>query len=205
MQPDAGARGGRRYIDLRSFSSDVMLHNRVFGSPDFLAWEAGDSDLVLYLDSLDEALLRIDTIASFLADELPLHPTQRLSIRIACRTFVWPHAPLETALRAIWGEASVGVFELAPLRRNDVADAARVRGIDPERFMTEVQKANAVPFAIKPLTLTCCCGSSSATVPCPLGSLISIRKAALAFARSTAPTGAALAVTDISMGNRGIA
>lgn len=153
MQPDAGARGGRRYIDLRSFSSDVLLHNRVFGSPDFLAWEAGDSDLVLYLDSLDEALLRIDTIASFLADELPLHPTQRLSIRIACRTFVWPHAPLETALRAIWGEASVGVFELAPLRRNDVADAARVRGIDPERFITEVQKANAVPFAIKPLTL----------------------------------------------------
>src|SRR5438477_6552683 len=38
-------------------------------------------------------------------------------------------------------------------RRNDVADAARIRGIDPERFITEVQKANAVPFAIKPLTL----------------------------------------------------
>jgi hypothetical protein len=141
------------YVDLRSFSSDVLLHRRVFGNPDFLAWRTGNSDLVLYLDSLDEALLRIDTAAAFLADELPQHPTARLSVRIACRTFVWPYEPLETAFARIWGEEAVGVFELAPLRRRDVADAAAQRGIDAERFIEEVQNANAVPFAIKPLTL----------------------------------------------------
>jgi hypothetical protein len=143
----------QRYVDLRSFSSDVLLHNRVFGNPDFLAWKAGNSDLVLYLDSLDEALLRIDTVAALLADELPQHPTARMSVRIACRTFVWPHEPLETAFATIWGDEAVGVFELVPLRRRDVADAAAQRGIDAERFIEEVQNANAVPFAIKPLTL----------------------------------------------------
>jgi predicted NACHT family NTPase len=143
----------RRYVDLRSFSSDVLLHSRVFGSSDFLTWQAGNTNLVLYLDSLDEALLRIDTVAAFLADELHQHPTARLSVRIACRTFVWPHEPLETAFARICGEEAVGVFELAPLRRRDVADAAAQRGINANRFIEEVQKANAVPFAIKPLTL----------------------------------------------------
>jgi hypothetical protein len=152
----AGGESGhplQRHVDLRSFSSDVLLHSRVFGNPDFLAWKAGNSDLVLYLDSLDEALLRIDTVAALIADELPQHPTARISIRITCRTFVWPHEPLETAFARIWGENAVGIFELAPLRRRDVADAAAQRRIDANRFIEEVQNANAVPFAIKPLTL----------------------------------------------------
>jgi hypothetical protein len=109
--------------------------------------------LALYMDSLDEALLRIDTIAVLLADELPRHPVERISIRIACRTFAWPHQTLEAAFTRLWGEEAVGIFELAPLRRNDVADAAAQRGIHAERFIEAVQNANAVPFAIKPLTL----------------------------------------------------
>jgi hypothetical protein len=154
LQQQSGAGAAvQSFVDLRSFVSDLFLHSRVFASPEFLAWEAGNSDLALYLDSLDEALLRIDTVAGLLADELPQHPTTRLSVRIACRTFAWPHAPLETAFQKIWGDAAVGVFELAPLRRKDVADAAVQRRIDPERFIDEVQNANAVPFAIKPLTL----------------------------------------------------
>lgn len=153
QQSADGQRPVQSYVDLRSFSSDVLLHSRVFGNPDFLAWKTGNSDLVLYLDSLDEALLRIDTVAAFLADELPQHPTARLSVRIACRTFVWPYQSLETAFARIWGEEAIGVFELAPLRRRDVADAAAQRGIAADRFIEEVQNANAVPFAIKPLTL----------------------------------------------------
>src|SRR6202022_1347739 len=92
------------HVDLRSFSTDVLLHNRVFGSTAFIAWQTSNSHLVLYLDSLDEALLRIDSVAALLADELPRYPTARMSVRIACRTAVWPHEPLETALKKIWGE-----------------------------------------------------------------------------------------------------
>jgi predicted NACHT family NTPase len=76
-----------------------------------------------------------------------------MSIRIACHTAAWPHELLENAFKAIWGEDAVGVLELAPLRRKDVIEAAAQRQIDPARFMEEIHKANAVPFAIKPLTL----------------------------------------------------
>jgi hypothetical protein len=61
---------------------------------------------------------------------------------------------LETAFKKIWGEDSVGVFELAPLRRKDVTEAATQRGIDPQRFLNEVHTAHAEVFALKPLTLT---------------------------------------------------
>ena len=141
------------HVDLRSCSSDVLLYRRVFESAEFTAWQVGNSDLVLYLDSLDEALLRIDTVAAILADELPRYPTARMSVRIACRTAVWPHELLETAFKNIWGEDAVGVFELAPLRRKDVIEAATQRGIDPQQFLQEVQAAQAEAFALKPLTL----------------------------------------------------
>jgi hypothetical protein len=141
------------HVDLRAFSTDALLHDRVFGSPAFTAWQTGNSHLVLYLDSLDEALLRIDSVAALLADGLPRYPTERMSVRIACRTAVWPHEPLETALKTIWGEDAVDVFELTFLRRRDVIEAAAQRRIDPQRFVEEVHTANAVPFALKPLTL----------------------------------------------------
>jgi predicted NACHT family NTPase len=142
------------HVDLRSFASDVLLHRRVFESVEFTAWQTGNSHLVLYLDSLDEALLRVDSVAALLADEIPRYPTTRMSVRIACRTAAWPHELLETAFRKIWGEASVGVFELAPLRRKEIIEAAIQHGVDPQRFLDEVHTAHAKAFALKPLTLT---------------------------------------------------
>ncbi len=141
------------HIDLRDYSSDLLLHKKVFESPEFIAWAQGTSHLVLHIDSLDEALLRIDSIANLLADELPRYPASRMSLRIACRTAVWPGGTLEPALCHLWGEAAVGVFELAPLRRRDIVAAAEVQGILPDAFIRELYAANAVPFAIKPLTL----------------------------------------------------
>ncbi|MGA2795678.1 MAG: hypothetical protein ABSE69_19605 [Roseiarcus sp.] len=117
------------HIDLRDFSSETLLCQRVFESPKVIAWKSGATHLVLHLDSLDEALLRIDSIANLIASELRQLPTDRLSIRIACRTAVWPERTLEPALKEIWGDAAVGIFELAPLRRVDVTAAAEQRAI----------------------------------------------------------------------------
>jgi hypothetical protein len=50
-----------------------------------------------------------------------------------------------------WGEAS-GAFE-APLRRRDVLAALEAHGIAVEDFMRALFAAQAVPFAVKPLTL----------------------------------------------------
>jgi hypothetical protein len=140
------------YNDLRAYSSEDFLYRRVFESEKFIAWKNGRSHLFLHLDSLDEALLRIDTIANLLASELPNLPTERLSIRIACRTAVWPGDTLGIALERIWGGAS-GAFAFAPLRRRDVFTALEACGIVAEDFMRALFAAQAVPFAIKPLTL----------------------------------------------------
>ncbi|UPK28420.1 NACHT domain-containing protein [Bradyrhizobium sp. 195] len=141
------------HVDLRAYSSDALLHQRVFVGPEFIAWTTGSSHLVLHLDSLDEALLRIDSIANLLASELPRYPTSRMSVRIACRTASWPGAILEPVLGSLWGKDAVGIFELEPLRRKDLVAAATAHGIDANTFIRELYAADVVRFAIKPLTL----------------------------------------------------
>src|SRR5579864_2170675 len=141
------------HFDLRAYSSEELLYHRVFEGPELTAWKEGTSFITLHLDSLDEALLRIDSIANLLAAELPKLPTIRMSIRIACRTAMWPALTLEPTLEAIWGKEACGIFELAPLRRIDVIAASNDRGIDPDAFFVALFSANAIPFAIKPLTL----------------------------------------------------
>ena len=140
-------------LDLRSFSSEDRLVSSLFGSTEFLEWRDGNHHLHLFLDSLDECLLRIDTVATLLIDELKKYPVQRLSLFIACRSAEWP-AVLEDGMRELWGNDAVKVYELTPLRREDVVEAARTEGItDTEAFLREVAAKNAGPLAAKPVTL----------------------------------------------------
>src|SRR5579863_9354771 len=44
------------HVDLRAFSNDLLLYQRVFESAEFAVWRNGTSHLVLHLDSLDEAI-----------------------------------------------------------------------------------------------------------------------------------------------------
>jgi hypothetical protein len=93
-------------LDLRSFGSEDRLYRALFEDNIFLQWVEGDYDLYLYLDSLDECLLRIDTVAALFADEHPEYPLSRLKLRIACRTTSSP-ALLENALGTAEGEKNV--------------------------------------------------------------------------------------------------
>jgi hypothetical protein len=168
-------------VDLRSFGTDAMLHRRLFEAPDILNWRNGTSQLFLHLDSLDEALLRIDTVANLLASELPGLPTSRLSLRVACRTAVWPAETLGRALVGIWGEEGVEVRELAPLRRSDVLAAAEAVGIAPAGFLGAVFAAGAMPFAIKPLTLRLLLKIYAANGELPSGTADLFRQGCLAL------------------------
>src|SRR5262249_45078794 len=138
--------------DLNAYQSDVLLMRSVFDDPTFTAWRHGTGILHLFLDSLDECLIRIDALAALLAQELTQCPTARLRLRIACRTAVWPSF-LEDSLRRAWGAERVGVYELAPLRRRDVAAAAVDAGIDATAFLAEVECREAGALASKPVTL----------------------------------------------------
>ncbi len=141
------------HFDLRSYGSEQRLQRTIFDHPEIVSWQGDTSDLHLFLDSLDESLLRIDTVADLIAEELERWPRHRLFLRIACRTADW-RPTFEERLRRLWGQDAVGVFELAPLRHIDVSVAAQAEVSDPEAFLREVDRVAAVPFAIKPVTLT---------------------------------------------------
>ncbi|MBI3248296.1 MAG: hypothetical protein HYZ50_17455 [Deltaproteobacteria bacterium] len=140
------------WFDLRSYGSEDRLVRNLFESREFCAWLDGNYRLSLFLDSLDEGLLQIRVLSSLLADELKKCPVDRLSLRIACRTAEWPES-LGTDLQSLWEERAVGVFELTPLRRVDVIEAAQASGINRDSFLAEIERVAAAPLAIKPVTL----------------------------------------------------
>ena len=139
------------WLDLRSYGDETRLCQGLFGDPKFLDWKHGAHHLHLFLDSLDECLLQIGTLSALLIEEFRKHPVDRLSLRIACRTADLPLS-LERGLAELWPN-NLGFYELTPLRKRDVREAARTEGVEVDSFLEEVDLRNAVPLAIKPVTL----------------------------------------------------
>ena len=150
MQHDSRAK--YLFINLRSYQTDSRLAAHLFESPIFKEWLAGTHTLHLFLDSLDEGLLSIKVLAAFLADEFKKLPSERLYLRIACRTVEWPDL-LEYGLAEWLGKEVVQHYVLAPLRKKDVEEAALVSGLDANLFLSQVESSAVVPFAFKPVTL----------------------------------------------------
>ena len=140
------------WADLREYSTGQHLSEKVFGSSTVQQWRDGTGVLHLFLDSLDESLLWIDNISVVLRAELRKLPHDRLYIRIACRSADWP-AGLEKGLREMWGDDHVDVFQLMPLRKADVREAAQSAQIPPEDFLKAIVDLNVAPLAIRPVTL----------------------------------------------------
>lgn len=140
------------FVNLRSYQTDSRLVADLFDGPIFKEWLAGTHTLHLFLDSLDEGLLSIRVLAACLADEFKELPSDRLCLRIACRTFDWPDY-LESGLAKWLGDDKVKYYVLAPLRKKDVEEAAQVSGLEAKLFLSQVESSAVVPFAIKPVTL----------------------------------------------------
>ncbi len=140
------------WVDLRAYQTDVRLIQAIFDAPVFKSWLSGSQNLHLFLDSLDECLLRIDTVAALLVEELPKYPIDCLHLRIALRIADWP-TTLEQGLMRLWGDEAFKVYELAPLRRVDIIEAAKTNRVEPGGFLTEIVNREVVPLAIKPVTL----------------------------------------------------
>ncbi len=140
------------YLNLRSYSSDARLYHDIFESPKWLEWLDGTHALELILDSLDECMIHVKTVAAMLTDGFRKYPVSRLHLRIACRTAEWPKL-LDDELPQIWGQENFGIYELLPLRRVDVEIAAKAEGIDAPELLEVIRKRDMAPFAIKPITL----------------------------------------------------
>ena len=98
-------------IDLAGFASDAMLHKAIFESPAFTAWVNSAATLEIFLDSLDECLIHVRTVARLLVDQFAKYPRSRLRLRIACRTAEWPQL-LSKELPALWGDQDFAEYEL---------------------------------------------------------------------------------------------
>ena len=108
---------------------------------------------IFFLDGMDEGLMRFENLGLALLNEFTDLPVDRLSLRVACRTAVWPRN-LDAEFQVLWGAEQVRVYELAPLRRVDIIEAARVNSIEPPTLLIdEIFRQNIVPLAIKPITL----------------------------------------------------
>ena len=142
------------FVDLAQYGSEDRLIRELFSSPEFLSWEQGSHQLHVFLDSFDECLLKIETLATLLSEKFKHYQksADRLYLRITCRTAIWPII-LEDNIREIWGKDQVGVYELAPLRRIDIVEAASTSNLSPETFVEEIQKKKLTSLAIKPITL----------------------------------------------------
>jgi hypothetical protein len=147
----------RAHHDLKRLSDAARFEHKVFDAPKFQALAAG-SRLTLFLDSLDEGRIVIQSVGEVLLDELrdrlrnPESRT-RLKLRITCRSAEWP-ASLSNDLRDVFGEDNVQEWHLCPLRQSDVERAAEGNGLDASTFLRQIETRNAQALAAKPVTLT---------------------------------------------------
>ena len=140
------------FVDCRDISNDEALTQFFLSDPALLAWKAGNSELTLFIDSLDEGLLSSETLAGTIATALGPLDIERLTLRIACRTAEWP-TPFEGSLRRLWGDARVEVLELAPLTQSDVETAAVEQSLNPATFLDAATNAGAGALLARPVTM----------------------------------------------------
>jgi hypothetical protein len=138
------------HVDLGEVADSEALRQRIVEAPEVVSWRKGDGELVLFLDSFDEALEERGVLGRSLIAELGQLPLDRLRLRIACRTADWP-AGLTLRLAGLFDQPHE--YELQPLTREDVLSAARDGGVDGDEFVDAVVGRDSGPLARVPLTL----------------------------------------------------
>ncbi len=140
-------------VNLGEYGDEKRLIDEIFQSGEFLKWKEGKVVLHVFLDSFDECIIRLDSVANILSSKIvKLETVENLHIRIACRTAEW-RTSLEQNLVAKWGEDKCHAYELAPLTQQQVKNATDANGIDSVAFLNQVLQREVVAFAIKPVTL----------------------------------------------------
>lgn len=110
----------------------------------------GEEAPILALDSLDETTLTTPQLASFIGEVAAAVPREARLV-LACRTAAWLPG-VQRALENRYGE-HLRVYDLAPLRRQDIVAYASSAGVDGEEFLKSVEAASVLPIAHSPNTL----------------------------------------------------
>lgn len=147
-------------VNFRSCLDAADFHKKVFDSPRWATWLQSSNSLRLIVDGVDEGLWLAPSFLEWFIDELRTGvPLDRLSVILACRTLEWPQ-PLGIQLAALWGEPkqeeqkpSGFQFELCPLTRSAVVQAATAHAVAPNDFLRAVHERQVHGLAARPLTL----------------------------------------------------
>jgi hypothetical protein len=155
------------FVNLKGESDFGRIEKKIFDSAEFKSWQLSEQVLYLFLDSLDECAIRLTYLGRLLADSLTskmaLENRKNLRLCLACRTADWATGfqYLEESLGNFWQpnesdamakKSSLGVYELAPLRKKDVQMALELEGIDAETALEQIALRRVVSFAIKPVS-----------------------------------------------------
>lgn len=135
------------FVDLAETSARNTLHREVER-----ACATSSSPAYLFFDALDEGLARNPALTTDLVAATENVDLSRIRVRISCRALEWPRE-LEEDLRERSGTDAVRVLELLPLRRIDVIAAANDLGVDGVAFVRAVRDRDAMPLAIRPISL----------------------------------------------------
>lgn len=140
------------YLNLDQYSDETRLIKELFETSPLSKSKTDGTKFFIFLDSLDECKLRIDTVSEILSAKFKDYYHDKLYLRIACRTAEWSRY-LESNLEKIWNERTVKIYELAPLRRYDVETALKTKDIPLQPFFDKIYERDIQPLAMKPVTL----------------------------------------------------
>lgn len=138
-------------ISLTDFRSEDRVATLLDADPALVAWAAGEGELALVLDAFDECQAGVEHLGRMLSNRVARWPTERMVLRIACRTAQWP-AALESRLKAEFGDG-LEVVEISPLRAADAAAIAEGRRLDGSAVVAAVRAGHVGALAARPLLL----------------------------------------------------
>ena len=139
-------------IDLSIYDSGAELRKEL---NDAIKIISGSKDKIyLFIDSLDEGMLNIKVISQLLIQffDSNINDYNQIFVRITCRTAEWQSSGLEGEFKRLWPK-DIQIYELAPLLREDIIEAAKVEKIDENSFLQEIENRDCIPLAIMPITL----------------------------------------------------
>lgn len=139
-------------IDLRTFREGQSLAETLEKRNEIILWKRNNDILYLYIDALDEGMLRNDDIDELLLDWFKKVDLSRLFIRITCRPELFPYK-FENKLKALWGENNVNSYNLSPLFIEDIDIACENYDISSDNFLTYIKQNNMQGFIYSPVTL----------------------------------------------------
>ena len=147
-------------VPLGNYRSEDRLADRIENDPLIAAWRKGEGHLALVLDAFDECQSGVEHLARMLTGYLSEWPTERMVLRIACRTAQWPSG-LEARLVQSFVRAEddplftegFRAVEISPLMAADVAMIAAARGLDGEGLVRAVRQSHVGALAARPLLL----------------------------------------------------